>query len=367
VEEIVRKKIGSGQWGPGMCLPRRKELRERWDVSMTTLQRAFDTLMDEGFVEARRRVGTFVSDHPPHTSQFALVIPEDPDRDRSRYSNFWDALVSASRVVGAECPCEIIPYFGVETQLEGEDYQSLLRGVRSHRLAGIIFGHAPSWVEGTPLTDEPGIPHAAIMSAPHSPDIAAVDCPAASFYQRALDHLSATGRKSVAVIDGNRLAMRDGNLAACTRWVRESPLESRPEWVHVLSPWIEEGARQVIRLLLSHQADRPDAIIIGDDNLVPPCTRGIAEADVDVPRDVSVVAHTNFPAPTEAHVPVWRIGFDARQILRECVERILEQRRGETPAPLTRVEPVTEEEYQAESGQCPERSAGIYAHNVMDP
>lgn len=345
VENAVRKKIVAGEWPAGSRLRTRAELHKEFGVSIVTLQHAFDQLAEEGFVEARGRSGTFVAQNPPHVSQFALVIPFDPEADKSRWSNFWDALTNEARALEEDYPYAILPYYGVGKHPDAEDYQRLVREVEAHRIAGIIFATAPHLVTGTPLTDEPGIPHAAIMSAPSSAAVAAVDPDATSFYERALDHLAADGRRRIGIFAPRSLPVEEDVLR---EWLEQRGLRTRREWVQMPSPWLEEGSRRCAHLLMSNRTSRPDGLIIGDDNLVPAVTRGVADAGVRVPEEVAVVAHTNFPWPTEAAVPVRRIGFDVRRVLEECVERILEQRRGEVPSALTRIEAVCEEEFRGD-------------------
>ena len=75
-------------------------------------------------------------------------------------------------------------------------------------------------------------------------------------------------------------------------------------------------------------SQRPDGILIGDDNLVEYATAGLIDAGVKVPTEVEVVAHCNFPWPTPSVLPVKRLGYDVRECLRECIAAIDEQRGG---------------------------------------
>lgn len=342
VENAVRKKIVSGEWPTGSRLRTRAQLHEEFGVSIVTLQHAFDELAEEGFVEARGRSGTYVTDNPPHVSQFALVIPDDPEKDSRRWSSFWDALIQEARVLEEDYPYAIIPYYGVGKHPDAEDYRTLVSEVEDHRIAGIIFATSPHLVTGTPLTEEPGIPHAAIMSAPSSGAIAAVDPDARSFYRRALDHLSERGRKRIGIIAARTLPVGEDGLHS---WLAERGQETRREWVQLPSPWGREGITRVAHLLMSRRDDRPDGLIIGDDNLVESATRGLVDAGVRAPEEVELVCHANFPCPSDSALPAARIGFDARRLLKECVERIIQQRHGESPRSFTRVDAVTEAEW----------------------
>ena len=57
-----------------------------------------------------------------------------------------------------------------------------------------------------------------------------------------------------------------------------------------------------------------------------------------------MIAHANFPHPTHSFFPARRIGFDIHALVKTCVERIDQQRRGETPPAMTLIAPQFENE-----------------------
>ena len=76
-----------------------------------------------------------------------------------------------------------------------------------------------------------------------------------------------------------------------------------------------------------------------------PAEKHVAAGDdgpPSVPGDVEVVTEHNFPLPATTPLCVRRLGFDARLILRQCMEYIDRQRRGEPPPPMTLVPAVFE-------------------------
>lgn len=76
----LRSQILSGAWTPGSKLPTESELIQETGLSLTTVRRAYETLVDEGMVTRRRGAGSFVADHrPPRESrqgQVGILIPE---------------------------------------------------------------------------------------------------------------------------------------------------------------------------------------------------------------------------------------------------------------------------------------------------
>ena len=89
--------------------------------------------------------------------------------------------------------------------------------------------------------------------------------------------------------------------------------------------------QNVVRLLM-HGKDRPNGLIITDDNLVEDAVAGLVAEGVEVPVDLEVVAHCNFPWPPLKTYPFRRLGPDVRGMLLACIDAIDKARRGE-PAP----------------------------------
>ncbi len=300
---------------PGSRLPTRRELQQRFDVASATLQRALDRLAADGFIATRANRGTFVVDHPPCAHHYGLVVPV---AHGAVPVHFWTALTNEARQLsGAPGARRLSVYNGVDGNARGADYQRLVRDLGHGRLAGLVFAVDPSSLARTPVLTTPGIPRIAIMRRELA-GVAAVTLDDESFITKALDHFRARRRTRVAVLSvpGKDGAYRERTLdALAARW-----LATRPYWWHTTDPGTAVGARSFTHLLMSGGPDdRPDALLILDDNLVEHATAGLIAAGVRVPGDVEVVAHCNFPWPTRALLPVRRLGYDARELLERCL------------------------------------------------
>jgi DNA-binding LacI/PurR family transcriptional regulator len=119
----------------------------------------------------------------------------------------------------------------------------------------------------------------------------------------------------------------------------------RPHWVqgvHLAAPQLARNCAQL--LMHAGQDERPDALIISDDNLVEFATAGLIAAGVRVPDDLEVVAHCNFPWPTPSVVPVKRLGYEVSRVLKACLESIDLQRGGEAAPAATVIPAVFEDD-----------------------
>jgi len=335
----LRDAILSGKFIAGQRLPTQVELQKRFRTTPVTVQRAIQELAGDGFIRTRGGSGVFVADHPTHLYDYALVFPHDPANPPGIWSRYYAALVNEAAAFSQRGDRRVMPFYGMDYVPQAPDYPRLVKRVESYRLAGIIFATAPFRLADTPVLNQPGIPRVAVMSEPTYPNVPAVWFE--SYLPKALDRLAARGRKRIALL---------GNFAANAKKLQ--PLLSarnmrmRPSWAMPLYPPAVEGARVFVQLLMEGQ-ERPDALIIGDDNLIEPAVAGLIAAGVRTEEELDVVAHCFFPWAGPTILPMERIGYDARAVLRTCIELIDRQRRAESVPPVTKIAAAFEEELSA--------------------
>jgi DNA-binding LacI/PurR family transcriptional regulator len=333
----LRRRIVSGTIPASGRLPTREWLCEKYEASSVTIQQALDQLMAEGFVVSRGTLGTFVSDRPPHLTRYVIV--RQPGRKR-----FWTAMENEAQRLQKESNLDLTVWANVENHLDNEPFQQLIADAKHHRLAGIIFLHDPSQYAHSPLLDEPGIPRVAFMDVHKAPaNVQVVQTPYNAVIERGLDYLVSRRRRRVALIMPAFLP--EGGVAWIERAVSERGMFIEPHWMQFVNPDMSLAANYCAQLLMHpNQTARPDALIIADDSLVEDASAGLVRMGVRVPEDLEVVAHCNFPWPTPSVLPVKRLGFDARHVLRDCIRSIDSQHAGEKIGPPIVVPAVFEEE-----------------------
>lgn len=333
-EEIVR-----GVVPIGARLPTRLDLEKRFQVSGATIQQALDRLGSEGFVIAQGSRGTFVADNPPHLFRYGLIFPAKAE-EKHRFSRYYTALSAAADLLERAGERRIARYYGFDGHTDGDDYPRLVQNLRNHRLAGLIFSTPPDALKGTPVLDMHGIPR--VVMRDHDPydGMATLRLDHGAFLHRAIKDLLAKGRRKIAVVRLHSLAEH-----AVTDVMTSFGLEVRPHWMQMGSISVPEMIRPVIRLLMHPaQADRPDGLIITDDNLETDAIGGLLDAQVRVPEDIAVVSHCNLPPAVRTPLPIRRLGYDSRRILNACIELVDRQRAGEPPASIG-LQPVFEGEF----------------------
>jgi hypothetical protein len=320
IEQALRLRMVDGALRPGAQLPRRDDLQEEFKVSRDTIQRVFDQLLADGFIVANGRGGTFVVERPPHLCRFALVFP-DPV---AQWSRFWHALHREASALSQGGEREVVCFPDVAPHPDNRAFLQLQHDVRALRLAGIILASHPGDLVGSSILAEPRIPCVSIMSGPPLPGLPAIYPDLSSFIDRSLDWLAARGRRRVGVLTTPGYANDRLRAALAKRG-----MGSDPRWFQGVEPAAAEWARNCVHLLMGAPAgQRPEALLITDDNLVEHAMAGVAAAGLRVPDDLDVVGHCNFPWPTPSMLPIRRLGYDAREVLGGCLALLADHRAG---------------------------------------
>ncbi len=125
----------------------------------------------------------------------------------------------------------------------------------------------------------------------------------------------------------------------------EHGLELREAWHQGLQLHIPEWAANWTQLLLSLPAgQRPEALLIADDNFLEPVIGGIVASGIRAPDELRIVAHCNYPCSPIHALPIERIGFSATEVLETALDLILRWRLKENVAQEVAIRPRGEAE-----------------------
>ncbi len=294
-------------------MPTHRALVEEFQISSATLQHAFDRLAEFGFVDSRGSIGTFVVADPQRRACTALVFADEPNQ--GSWNRFLGTMLRSSEAsAGAGSAVRMRPYFVTRARAGSAAALALLADAKAGVLTGIAFVYPPYYLQAQ-LFDLP-VPRVIVAGGDGEIDRVAYQASVLRLVSddlrgRLLEDFARSGRRRLAVL------MSPGQEAGvlCAH-AASIGLETRPEWFLGLpvDPISAVAARTVIHLLCSKPVgDRPDCLIICDDNHVPHATAGIVDAGL-MPTDLAVAAHANFPDVTRSLVPCRRFGFDAETV-----------------------------------------------------
>lgn len=350
----LRSLVVDGGLRPGERVPTRSEIEAKFGVSMMTVQRAFERLVDEGFLAVAGNSGTVIAASAPHLHRFVLSFPGRVGDDR--WVRFWALLAAEAQAWGAGGASRVEIAYGIDPAIGAAEVAQLATEVVDHRVAGIVFGSDPWTVVGTPLLDTPGIPRVAFSALRGNTAVPGISLGADGrlLYARAIAYLASRGRRRIALITVPGLATAE-HLAAWREMLIVQGLVHDQGLIQVMEQKHARWATNLALALFRGPAElRPDALVIADDNLVDHACAGLTQLGLRVPDDLDVVAHANFPLAAPAILPVTRLGFDVPQAFALAMELLARQQRGEAVPPVTVVHPrFADEPSQRSEGLIP--------------
>jgi DNA-binding LacI/PurR family transcriptional regulator len=295
------------------------------DASRVTIQKALDRLQKDGYVVAQRRLGTFVSENPPHLSRFGLAFSVNPEANPAA-APLCRALYHAVQRFNAASTDRFECYFNISPHDATPERERLVDDVINDRLAGLIATDFDTLDVVDALRQNHDFPALRFVGGPSRENISEVLPNQWPILTRGLDYLAGQGCWRVGVL---------GILQAPYQFEQVCPeverrgMEIKRHWLQLIHQSGAESARQVAHLMMhADPACRPDGLIIANAHLVSQATTGLVLAGVRVPDELEVVAHCVRPWPVESSTPVTWIGFQAEDFLTHALNTIRDWRAG---------------------------------------
>lgn len=337
VAEAVRCELGA-RFGTGRPLPSDATLARQFGVSVRTVREALLVLESDGLVRRRHGVGTIVLRagarpvalycelnllHPDTPRFYPLVFDLIRARlaaaglstrlytGRSRTGEWPDEPTSPELVADAEAG-RLSAVVALTTQLNGASFDRLRR-------------------EGLPLL---AFDEGSAVNRAFSP---------VHLIGPALSCLAAAGRRRIGLITwtGRHASVGTGELEAVfRRELAAAGLTHVPAWsrTDLSHDWPGSGW-EALREIWTSRPERPDGLIVTDENYLPGLAVALQELHIEVPRELLVVSHAT--RGVEWHLPLrfGRVEMDT-EAFADAVVAELFYVLGRGPAPdLSRVRP----------------------------
>ena len=154
----------------------------------------------------------------------------------------------------------------------------------------------------------------------------------------ATTYLLDLGHRTVAHVTGpegwlEAEARHQGWRSALTDAGRDVPAEVRGDW----SP--RSGYEAGIELAPRVKAREVTAVFVANDQMALVLIRGLHEAGLSVPGDISVVGFDDIPESAYFQPPLTTLRQDFGEVGRRCIAALLQRISGEPPTPLPAIEP----------------------------
>lgn len=308
----IRRMILGRVFSPGERLPTFGEMEIQFGVSRAVLQVAMARIQADGFIRTEDRRGIFLETHPPHLFHYGIAFSSEPDTPE--WTGFFDRVRRQfDRQVAAVPGARATRFWNLcERDARHATVEPLQQVLASGAMAGLLLMPGTHWLASLPWFQATQVPCVFLAAAFDAGCVPNVRTDREHLYSRTLDYFSSCGCGRVAVMDMADLVYRL-DLPAC---FEASGVLFRPQWHQCVGRSNPECARGVARLLMDYPpGDRPDALLIADDNLVDGALAGLADAGVVPGRDLQVVGHCNWPIAHRLSNGIRGIGFDMDRLV----------------------------------------------------
>lgn len=309
----LRKRIISGRMPAGGPLPSVRELASTYGVTGTTIHRCLLQLAAAGFITTHDRIGSRVAEFPPHRYNFGLVLPELPGIDGSYPSRHLQAKVDAARIINQDVGPRLEIFHGISSHPELAEHQRLLSALSQRRVAGLLIHDAErirDWLDPARI----GVPVIGVNVDPSRPMIGQLHLRLPMFLSRALAEVAARGLRRPAVLINH---LSHACVPELLTEARSMGLSLPLKHIHCLPTEAPEWAAHLIASLFSMPANEaPDAVILGDEGVIPAVQAALAEHGA---AHLFQIQMTNFPCASPVPGTVLRLGWDMVAYLKRAM------------------------------------------------
>ena len=327
--EALRSEVARSQ--PGRQLDSISTLAKRFGVSQITVRNALLLLSHQGLVELRHGSGCYVSERSGSTH---VGVYTDWDLSSSHTSYFFLHTMQELRRFFAQRGQRVRLYMGnvrpggTPTGLSCHEF---LEDVAADKLSGVALLSTlfqPQW--GNPLSQRK-VPVVGCWYE-HEYNIA-LDYP--GMIERGTRYLVSQGRKKIALLGWfGRTPPHDQYYRAFADVLAEHRLPVNDNWIRTdLHPWLEAAGWEEFRELWLAQPDKPDALLIADDNLYRGAAVAMLELGIRVPEDLLLVTHTNKGSGMFRPVPAACLEFDPAELAMRMGETLWRRMQNEPDVP----------------------------------
>jgi LacI family transcriptional regulator len=320
LSEELRRQVESGALQPGDRLPSFAELRERYGLHKTTVERAHLLLEQAGLVIREERRGIFVTPQRRLKKEGlkGVVGFSGMGHVFKETTPYWTQLLA-----------------GVNEVLEAHSMQLLLFGDHvtdiEDRVDGVLLN--PAWVKPQARWQAKKWPAVSLFIADSNVEISSVGADDYFGQRQATQHLLDLGHRRIAYLYAQISALAPRRRAGYWDALQAAGIRPDKHWMRALSgkpalDFRQTGRQSMAAWLREGWGELGcTAILMQNDGAALGAIEALEDAGYRVPQDVSVVGFDGTelceysrPRLTSVEVPLREIGQSAAELLMKQIE-----------------------------------------------
>jgi DNA-binding LacI/PurR family transcriptional regulator len=310
----MRHKIHAGALSPGDRLPSFSQLRTRYGVTLSTIEKALSTLEREGLIERFHGKGVFVLERSKATKTLGFVCGK---QGTSAWGLYWVAFMDGVQQAAHAAGYEIL----LLNPALSSDWQDKVDGAIFHEMTLDDCLRTPA-----------AVPQVNVLSS--VPGLTCVVTDEFGGMQQAVRHLLEMGHRRIAYLVDDSFWQTQIRLTGYRAALREADIKASPKWVrpirigHHGSNWDACGYEQMNQWLDGDWGKLGcTALLCHNDEVAMGVLPALRERSIRVPEDLNVMGYdgtilceTARPRLCSIKVPLREIGARATALLIEQIE-----------------------------------------------
>jgi DNA-binding LacI/PurR family transcriptional regulator len=319
VYEALLNGIKDGSYRSGVLLPSERELSALFNVDRLTVRRSLEMLVNEGLIEKKPGLGSWVRSLPPRLSgsvksgNIVFVLPR-----------------SVSRIDRITEPCISSLFYRIEKELARQDFQLIYTTVAEDeelpalvldpQVVGILFvSQVPRRI--LDKARELDLPVVVVnYDDDYFPSILP-DRENGSY--EAVSHLIELGHRRIAFISGipsysssrsNYQGYKHALVDADLDWKSQSAREG---------DWTFDGGFRAMKSILEDGEELPTAVFACNDMTALGAIEAVREAEFRVPEDVSVVGFDNVEQGSQSNPRLTTVNMDTDLMAKAACQKLV--------------------------------------------
>ena len=319
VYESLLEKISKGTFAGGALLPSERELSAAFKVDRLTVRRSLEMLVNEGLIEKKPGLGTWVRSLPPRlggsvaSGNIVFVLPKS--------TNLFDRITE---------PCISDLFYRIQSELARQGFQLIYTTVERNgelpahlsdtAVAGILF------VSQIPknLLDKArklGRPTVVVNYADEYFPSILPDRENGSY--QAVNHLIELGHRRIAFISG---VPSYQSSQASFRGYKHALVDADMDWKSQIlreGDWTFDVGYQAMKSILEDEEQLPTAVFAANDMTALGAMEAVREAELGVPQDISIVGFDNVEQGKQSSPKLTTVNMDTELMAKAACQKLI--------------------------------------------
>lgn len=319
VYESLLDKIRNGTHASGALLPSERELSAAFKVDRLTVRRSLEMLVNEGLIEKKPGLGTWVRSLPPRLSStfssgnIVFVLP--------RSANLIDRITE---------PCISDLFYRIQNELTREGFQLIYTTVDKDDelpvhlsgpgVAGILFvSQIPKYL----LEEVRKLGHPTVVVNHTDEYFPSILPDRENGSHQAVSHLIALGHRRIAFISGIPSYQ---SSQASFRGYKHALVDADMDWKKQTvreGDWTFDGGYRAMKSILEDDQKLPTAVFAANDMTALGAMEAVREAELNVPRDISIAGFDNVEQGSQASPKLTTVNMDTELMAKAACQKLI--------------------------------------------